>query len=336
MAEMVNSKRVKFHKGKQRAFINKCLVELKLTNSRLAKILNVNPRTLTDWKREKFTMSFGAIKFLSKKLGEPIPTKIKIKKPFWYVSSGSSAGGIAVYKKYGYIGGDPEYRKKRWFLWWEREGKFKPHPIINVTKPIKRPRKSEKLAEFVGIVMGDGGITKNQLTITLHRRDDEKYGKYVVKLIKKLFGVSPSKYHYPKDSVNDFVVSRTELIKFCTEKLGLKIGNKIKQQIDIPTWIKKNKKFRIACLRGLVDTDGCLVIHKYKVKEKQYCYKKLDFCSASLPLVSSVMQILKNYGFRPRLSRNHRNIWLDNQKEVARYLAMVGSNNPKHLRRYRE
>ena len=253
---------------------------------------------------------------------------------FWYVFNGSSAGGTAVYKKYGHIGGDSEFRKKKWFEWWNKIGKFKPHPIINVTKSIKKPDYSPKLAEFTGIVMGDGGITKNQLTITLHHIDDKEYGKFVAKLMEKLFGVKPSIYHDSEDSVNNFVISRIKLIKFCTEKLGLKIGNKIKQQISIPDWIETNKKYQIACIRGLVDTDGCLVIHKYKVGGKQYCYKKLNFCSASKPLVKSVIGILKKFDFNPRLSHNGRNVWIDSQNEVKRYFKIIGSNNPKHKNRF--
>ena len=82
MAEQVISKRVKFKKGQQRIFIKNCLARSQLTNLQLAKSLNINLRTLTDWKREKFTMSLSAVKLLSKKIGISMPKAIKIKKPF--------------------------------------------------------------------------------------------------------------------------------------------------------------------------------------------------------------------------------------------------------------
>lgn len=59
-------------------------------------------------------------------------------------------------------------------------------------------------------------------------------------------------------------VSRSELVKFCKD-IGLVIGHKIEQKIDVPDWIKKNEKYFRACLRGLVDTDGCVFTHRYKV-----------------------------------------------------------------------
>ena len=333
MADLFTNNRAKFPSGEQKKFIVRCSEKLGKSNDQLAEFLNVSTRTITDWKREKFLMTMRAVVLLSKKSKIPVPENIKKEEPFWYARSGAAAGGTAVYRKYGHVGGNPENRKRKWREWWEEKGKFQPHPIINVMKRIKIPKKSADLAEFTGIVMGDGGITARQVTITLHHIDDEKYARFVVKLIKRLFGVAPKIYHDPKNSVNDLVVSRTALVNFCTEKLGLKIGNKIKQQIDIPDWIKNNKKFQSACVRGLVDTDGSLVIHKYKVGGKMYCYKKLDFCSASKPLIGSVIEILKKFDFMPRLSHNGRNVWIDDQNEVRRYFRIIGSDNPKHRER---
>lgn len=327
---MFNSKRVKFNPGKQHLFIKKCLSKLGITNSELARLLKINIRTLTDWKREKFTISLTAIKFLSKKLRCSMPKKIKIREPFWYVSNGSSAGGIAAYKKYGRIGGDPEIRKKKWHEWWVRIGRLQ-SPLIKRRK-IKIPSKNIALAEFVGIMMGDGGISKNQVTVTLHNKDDYEYSLFVAQLIKNLFGLIPGIYNHKKARAMRLVISRINLVDFC-EKIGLKIGDKIKQKLDVPIWIKRNACFQKSCVRGLIDTDGCLVIHKYKVNDKQYCYKKLNFCSASKPLVKSIIEMLRVFDFRPRLSHNGRNVWIDNQNEVKRYFQAIGSNNPKHKER---
>jgi hypothetical protein len=332
VAELSISKRVQFSSGAQRRFLNRSMKQLKLGPKGLAAMLALSPRTIRDWQRESFTMSLSAVRFISKKLNQPIP-RLTIKDPYWYAYIGSSAGGTAVYKKYGFVGGDPETRKKKWHEWWEREGRFKPHPFINVAKPIKEPKKSTLLAEFAGIVMGDGGITRRQVTVTLHHKDDKEYGEFVSVLIKKLFGVQPSRYHDSEDSVNNYVVSRSRLVQFCVEKLGLKIGNKVKQQIDIPDWIKQDKKFRIACVRGLVDTDGSVFTHTYKVNGKWYGYKKLDFSSMSQPLRHSVHEILKDIGFNPRFAQN-KSVRLDSIADMKRYFQIINSHNPKHLRRY--
>lgn len=190
------------------------------------------------------------------------------------------------------------------------------------------------MAEFVGIVLGDGGISDKQVTITLNSRDDKEYSTFVIRLIKNLFGVKPSLYHDSKYLAMDIVVSRTKLVKFCTERLGLKKGNKIKQQIDIPDWIKKNKKFSIVCLRGLIDTDGSVFVHRYRVKEKWYSYKKLSFTSYSKPLRRSVYEIMKSNGLNPRLSKN-RDVRLDSVEDIKKFFDIIGSSNPKHLKRYK-
>ena len=335
MVEKFKSKRVKFPKGKQRAFLTKAKNRLGLNNKNLAELLKINIRTLTDWKREKFSMSLEAVKLLFKKTQIKTPRKIKILDPFWYTKRGSSAGGIAVYKKYGYVGGDPEIRKRKWCEWWEKEGRFKPHPIINVALSVRKPPKSSDLAEFIGIMLGDGGLSKRQLRITLNYFDDKKYGKFVIKLIKKLFHITPSVYLDLKDSVFDIAVSRSELVKFCAEKLGLKIGNKIKQQIDIPIWIKRNRKFQVACVRGLVDTDGSIFTHTYKVNGKWYRYKKLAFTSRSQPLILSVYRILRRIGLNPRLAQKGRDVRLDSIEDMKKYFNIINSHNPKHLKRYK-
>lgn len=333
MAESFISKRVIFPRGKQREFLLKMKKALNLSYIELAQLLKISDRTLTDWKREKFSISLKAIKTLSRKTKRKIPKNIEIKDPFWYVNKGAKVGGLVVYKKYGRIGGDPEHRKKKWYEWWECEGKYKHHPIINTPLPIKKPKKSEDLAEFIGIVLGDGGITQYQVIISFHSVDEKEYSKFVASLIKRLFDV-PIGIHYDKNDLEfDLVISRRELVRFCTEKLGLKKGNKIKQQVDIPEWIKQNKSYLTACVRGLMDTDGCVFTHRYKVNGKLYSYKKLSFTSYSKPLRQAVFNILKDNGLNPRLAQR-KDVRLDSIEDMQRYFRVFGSHNPKHLKRY--
>lgn len=331
MAELFKSK-ARFSAGAQRFFLISIQKTLGLSNSKLAKLLKISVRTLTDWKREKFLIPFSIIKTLSKKAKINIPTNITILDRYWYTRKGAKLGGVAVYKKYGQIGGDPEIRKKRWYEWWEKEGKNKHFPILR-SLPLKKPGYSTDLAEFVGIMMGDGGMSRTQICITLHHRNDLKYSKFVIKLAKKLFEINPSVYHNIKYSVNNIVISRTELVKFLNS-IGLPVGNKVKQLIDIPEWIKNNKLYKIFCLRGLIDTDGCVFLHKYKVNGKFYTYKKLSFTTASGPLRETVFEILKTLNFKPRISQN-RDVRLDSQKDIKKYFKIIGSHNPKHLNKYR-
>ncbi len=326
------SKRIIFPPTKQQRFLFKAVKNLNLSWASFANKLEVHKRTLNDWRREEYSMPLDAVKRISKVAKVKIPKDIKTKEPFWYAYKGSKKGALAVYKKYGRYFGDPEYRKKKWYEWWEREGKYKSN-IISAVKPIKKPDFSEKLAEFVGIILGDGSIGKKQISVTLHSEDDKEYGDFVIKLIKKLFNVYIG-VHYKKDSkAISYNVSRTELIRFCTEKLGLKQGNKVKQQVDIPDWVKKDRQYSIACVRGLVDTDGCVFTHRYKVNGRFYGYKKLSFTSHSYPLRKSVFDILKYNGLNPRFVKTKEDIRLDSISDMQKYFKIFSSHNSKHLKR---
>lgn len=332
MAVAFIQKRVLFPKGKQRKFLNKCKNNLNFTLLQFANFLNVHIRTLVDWKREKFLMPLSTVKFLNKKTGIQLPSGISIKNKLDDLKKSGRLGGIAVYKKYGRIGGNPLYRKSQWRKWWQTAGRFIQHPII-IRKNVNIPRRNVLLAEFVGIMIGDGGVTDHQITITLHRYDDYLYSLFLKKMTKKLFGLKLSEIL--DGNVRRLYISRTNLVDFC-KKIGLKIGNKIRQNVDIPTWIYKNKSFKKACLRGLIDTDGCIGIHRYISKGNKYCYKKIIFTSASPFLIQSVIKIMKNFGFHPRKDRAGRKVWLDCKDEVKEYMSVIKTNNPKHKKRFLE
>lgn len=245
---------------------------------------------------------------------------------------------MAVYKKYGIIGGDPEYRKKKWHEWWDCKGKFK-CSFVGSIKPIRKPPYSADLAEFVGIILGDGCITQRQVTITLHDELEKDYGKFFVSLAKKLFNVRVGTYHKNSAAAVNYIISRSELVRFCIEKLGLKRGNKVKQKVDIPDWIKRNSNYSIACLRGLVDTDGCVFVHRYKVNGKWYIYKKLAFASYSAPLLCSAATILKKAGLHPRFARKGkiiREIRIDSKNDMKKYFRIIGSHHSGHLKKYQK
>lgn len=328
MAESSKCKRAIFPAGKQRAFLKQ--IEKLLSVSNMARISHCSERTIREWRREKFSMPLVAVQSLSVQANVPIPRCIKIQNAYANNAKAGKMGIVAVIKKYGCIPRNEKYREERWRLWWESTGKFQKNEILE-TKRIHKPNRSTKLSEFIGIMMGDGGISKYQTIVTLHHIDDSEYASYVATLIEKLFKIKPSIYHFPKKSVNNIVVSRKELVVYLHE-LGLPVGNKIKQQIDIPEWIKRERKLSIACLRGLVDTDGCVFTHRYRVKGKWYAYKKLSFTSASEPLRKSVHTLMLEFGFHPRMTK--KDVRLDRAEDMERYFNRIGSHNPKHLRRY--
>lgn len=335
MIESHISNRALFPSGEQKKFLQKIKARLILPDKKIAHLLGINIRTLTDWKREKFSIPLTAIHKLTTAASVQMPSTIKVVHPFWYTSRAGRLGGLAVYNKYGSIGGDPKKRQKNWRLWWEKEGKFKKHPVIGLRKAIRKPEPSIELAEFVGIMLGDGGVSHNQVFITLNSQTDKEYSAYVLNILRKLFNVQASIYKRKDAQAINIVISRRELVNYC-QSIGLPIGHKVRQHIDIPAWIQDKQEFQLACMRGLVDTDGSVIKHTYHIKEKKYCYKKLSFSSRSPHLLQSASKILQGIGFSPKMAYSRSEIILNNQKEVKAYFDIVGSSNPKHLQRYRD
>jgi len=195
------------------------------------------------------------------------------------------------------------------------------------------PRFSEELAEFCGIMLGDGCISKYQVKITLNSAEEFEYGAYIVSLILNLFGIHPTLTRRLTTNAFDIVISRIGIVDFLTETCGLKLGNKVEQSADIPEWIKENKKYLRGCMRGLFDTDGSVFTHRYVSKGKEYRYKKIGFTSLSMPLLDSVYKLLNDQGLKARFGSRF-DVRIDGKKDVQRYFEVFGSHNSKHLNRY--
>lgn len=339
MLELVKLKRVRFQKGEQNAFLCEVQHKLKVTQTELAKLAGISVRNFSDWKREKLTLPLNVVKLLSQKSGIPLPTSVKIVDLYWHTKKAGAIGAEAVLKKYGRLGGNTEVWRGKWQKWWEKKGRFLKASPVGQAKTFNKPKRGQELAEFIGIILGDGSISKTQIVITLHSVDDKEYSAYVRKSIKKLFGVEAGAFKQKHALAESIYISRTALVEWLGAQHGLKVGSKLRQQADVPIWIKDDLSFSVACARGLMDTDGCVFHHTYTAKGKKYTYTKLHFTNASLPLVYFVYEIFSRLGLHPRLAQKDgevREVRLDSKEDMKRYFARVGTHNPKFLKRWRE
>jgi intein/homing endonuclease len=196
------------------------------------------------------------------------------------------------------------------------------------------PSESKELAELMGIIFGDGGINNDwQLVITLNSIADLEYSKYVRRLLEKLFGIDVAVRKRPGRNALVLVCSSMNLIDYLVSK-GAVRGNKIRQEIDTPNWIKGNPEFESAFVRGLVDTDGCLYIHQHSIKG--VVYKNIGFCftNFSKKLIISVSHILQKFDIKPYVTANGTRIYLYSQKSVLKYLSIFGSSNSRINNKY--
>ncbi|MFA5987891.1 MAG: hypothetical protein WC797_04565 [Candidatus Paceibacterota bacterium] len=331
MPELISANRGFFPKGRQSKFLNKIKAETGLSNQKLAATAGVHLRTFSDWKREKNSVSLQGLRNLCDLAKLPLPKDVISKPAYWYTHMGGKTGAKVLFEKYGKIPVNEKYRNKKWREWWDREGKFK--NVIFTPKKVTLPRHSPHLAEFFGIMIGDGGITRYQIGITLNSETDKDYSLYVTKLIEELFKVKVSKYARPHTKALLLRASGKELVNFLNTN-GLHTGNKLAQNLNIPNWIMNNKSYRKACLRGLLDTDGSLFYEKHCIKNKVYEYARLNFVTASPALANSVVEIMASLKLEPKLRRDGKAVQIENKTKIGKYFETVGTSNLKHLQRW--
>jgi hypothetical protein len=201
-----------------------------------------------------------------------------------------------------------------------------------VANEFSDPPKSRYLAEFCGIVLGDGAVSESQLQITLNSIVDRSYVQYVGALILELFGYTPSIYARKNCNATVLVITGVKFIQLL-QSLGLQIGDKVRNQVDVPLWIKANSEFSRWCVRGLMDTDGGIFQHHYKVNGKQYEYLKTCFSNLSQPLRHFVYNTLMVNGLHPKL-RGMNHVWLYSESETCKYMRSIGSSNERLLSKF--
>lgn len=239
-------------------------------------------------------------------------------------------------RRQGLVSINESYRKEKWQKWWRTKGRFNKDIIrLQTAKKIKIPTRKEKLAEFVGIMLGDGTVASYHIAITLHSSMEREYANFVAKLIRKLFGTKPNIYVRKNIDALDVVVPRKQLVDFC-QTVGLVKGNKITHHVVIPAWIMRERNLLAACVRGLIDTDGSIFEHNYLSRGKRYQYKKISFSNGSFILLQSVEQALKNLGFNVRITGNRKEVIMASQRDITKYIDEIGTHNPLRLKQMRK
>ena len=201
------------------------------------------------------------------------------------------------------------------------------YPKKSHRKKILLPKRSVHLAEFFGIMLGDGGINNPwQATITLNATKDRLYASYIKKMIEGLFGVVPNSFVYKTKDALRILANGVSLVDFLVSE-GLPRGNKLRAGLVIPAWILKKRAYSHACVRGLVDTDGCMFIHTHTVAGEVYKNIGLTFSSRSPELIGQVAAVLEKSGIMPHVHLKGTDIYIYRKDAVERYLKIFGSSN---------
>lgn len=202
--------------------------------------------------------------------------------------------------------------------------------------PVSLPRESVELAEFFGIMMGDGGINNEwQANVSLNTIADAQYILFVANSMERLFHKRPAVRARKNSNATIVSLASTTVVEFLVEN-GLVRGNKLAQGLEIPQWILGKKAYKMAAVRGLVDTDGCLVLHAHAVRGRVYKNLYLSFSSRSRILLGQVAEIFLELGYKPQFATNGREVYLYSARDVASYMRSVGTSNERIERVYRK
>lgn len=189
----------------------------------------------------------------------------------------------------------------------------------DITIPKQR---TAKLAEFFGIMLGDGRLSPPyQIIVTLGTKE-LSYAKYVVGLISRLFGASP-KIGIRNNGYKDVYLGSTELVSWL-QKEGL-VHNKVLYQVGVPGWIFTKKEFMIGFLRGFFDTDGSVYRLRFGIQ--------ISFTNKSQPLLQSTHRMMQILHYYPSKVNGYR-IYLTRKLDILKFFKDVKPENSKHSRRF--
>lgn len=197
---------------------------------------------------------------------------------------------------------------------------------VSYEKRIGSLDKSENMAEFTGVLLGDGNIRnfnrkENQEYITNYRvkvtlnEEEERIIRRVINLFSETTGKNPSIYSSKNSKAISLYVYSKDLVEEL-ERLGLEPGDKVQNQVNIPEWIKNNQKYAERCLRGLIDTDGAIYTRG------QENSRVIQFKNASKPLLHDFREICNKLDIKTSKG-GYRTVQVAAQDEVSRFIKIV-------------
>ncbi|MBU2634973.1 LAGLIDADG family homing endonuclease [Patescibacteria group bacterium] len=178
-----------------------------------------------------------------------------------------------------------------------------------------RLNKNKSLQSYIiGVAIGDGNLSNpNGRATRLRITCDKKYPFLFQKIINCLKLLLPdNKVSIVKreKTYADISVFSNHLEKLLSWKA--KNGPKFSQKVTVPNWITKRRKYKINCLKGLIETDGCVYSDRG--------YKMVMFSTIIPKLANDVYKMINSLGFNSHIYRikGGTNSYNFNQKTIYR------------------
>jgi DNA-binding transcriptional regulator WhiA len=181
----------------------------------------------------------------------------------------------------------------------------------------------QKLAYLVGIALGDGNLSNpNGRAIRLRVSCFSGYPKLMNEIIQTIQALLPrNKVSMVKRQGRCFDISvySNKLEELIPWKVGE--GSKIEQSAHVPNWILTNPKFSKACLRGLIQTDGCIYVDRG--------YQMVNFTNNIERLALDVRKMMEDLGFKPNYLK------ILNDRKNFKYTVRVSRDAKRFVRTLR-
>jgi len=190
------------------------------------------------------------------------------------------------------------------------------------SKPKPIPPRSGLLAYVVGLALGDGNLSANGRATRLRVTCDAKYPELAARIHRALVELFPfNKVSIIPKTDRCFDISCHS--QHWESLVGWRVGkgSKIDQQVSVPDWVKSKPEYVIACLKGLLETDGSIYSDRG--------YPMVMFASAIPLLAENVAELMSSLGFSPHIYLiTHGRAWLPIyrvrlSKRVQEFLSIV-------------
>lgn len=174
--------------------------------------------------------------------------------------------------------------------------------------------KNGDLAEYIGVVLGDGNIEKFPRTERIVIVGDIKKPQFIDRyaaITERLFKKMPK--------IEKATASHSLRIslyqKFISARLGIPTGNKGNLHYILPSWIENDETLLIRFLRGLYEAEGSLSVHL------PTCTYNFAFSNYNPFLLAIVENALRRLEFHPEVRNNA--IRVRRKAEVERLKCLI-------------
>lgn len=170
------------------------------------------------------------------------------------------------------------------------------------------------LAELLGLILGDGNITKFPRTECLRIVINSKHNDLVkrcVSLVKAVFQKTP---HVAQKKTSN-AINVTLYQCYLSQRLGIPAGARANFRFSVPAWIDNNPDHTRRFLRGLYEAERSHSVH---VPTHTF---KLQFSNTNPFLLEVVFRPVKRLGFHPHRSRAQ--IQVSRREEVQNLIHLI-------------